>query len=376
VCNGLNGTAGLDGQNGADGQNGTDGIDGNSSLIEFTDIAIGADCAAGGIRVEGGSDANLNDQLDEGEITDNYILCNGVDGAEGAMGLTGDTGEAGADGAAGVDGKNSLVTFTEVSPGSDCEIGGVRVETGIDANSDNILQSGEVSDEEYLCNLLSEDLGPVELPKVTGAISIASTAILVSFSQDMGPSALDPRYYEITQTSNLNQVGALPVKAVNYAEEDGVEIRTAVILFTEPQQELSYQIVVTNVRDSDGNQLNVTSGINQFISANQAAFTGTPPVILRICNLDSFGGLSGTMCLTDRDCWDPALEENEFGGGVCVDGIGTFADSDNDSISDDKELLGCLLTIQFANGLTTTKEVTSDPYSVDTDGDTLSDNVN
>jgi hypothetical protein len=94
VCSGGDGVNGVDGTNGADGATGpagADGIDGAtgaagadaaSSLIRITAEPVGAQCAAGGQRIEVGLDDGAgggtakNGVLESGEVTQTAYVCN------------------------------------------------------------------------------------------------------------------------------------------------------------------------------------------------------------------------------------------------------------------------------------------------------------
>ena len=84
----------------------------------------------------------------------------GPAGAQGPQGLTGATGPAGPQGdqgiqgVAGVNGLNALVKTTVEPAGINCATGGTKVETGIDANNNGILDAGEVNAAQttYVCN--------------------------------------------------------------------------------------------------------------------------------------------------------------------------------------------------------------------------------
>ncbi|MEN0063858.1 MAG: putative Ig domain-containing protein [Myxococcota bacterium] len=142
---------GIDGVDGADGLNGTDGLDGSSALVRVATEPPGANCAGGGTRVEGGLDVNGNDVLDAGEVTDTSFTCNGEDGTNGTDGI----------------GLTSLVDVTPVAPGADCVNGGQRIDVGLDADSNGVLDMGEVSSSTFVCN----GLASVPFAITTGALS-------------------------------------------------------------------------------------------------------------------------------------------------------------------------------------------------------------
>jgi hypothetical protein len=81
----------------------------------------------------------------------------GPTGATGPIGLTGPTGPtgpAGPTGATGPSGKNTLINTTTVLPGANCIAGGVKHEYGVDLNSNDTLEAGEVNSAltKYICN--------------------------------------------------------------------------------------------------------------------------------------------------------------------------------------------------------------------------------
>jgi hypothetical protein len=84
----------------------------------------------------------------------------GATGPTGPTGLTGPAGPAGpvgATGAAGTNGTNglnALIKTTTEAAGANCANGGTKIETGLDANSNGVLDAGEVntSQTQYVCN--------------------------------------------------------------------------------------------------------------------------------------------------------------------------------------------------------------------------------
>ena len=75
------------------------------------------------------------------------VACEGDDGNDGAPGA------AGSPGAPGGDGLNSLLAQTALPFGdSNCPRGGVRVDSGIDANRNDTLDSDEIDQTSYVCN--------------------------------------------------------------------------------------------------------------------------------------------------------------------------------------------------------------------------------
>ncbi|HSA34706.1 MAG TPA: hypothetical protein P5077_13355, partial [bacterium] len=59
---------------------GTDGTTGANALVVTTDEPAGEHCPNGGFKLETGIDANGDDELDEGEVTEGSTryVCNGT----------------------------------------------------------------------------------------------------------------------------------------------------------------------------------------------------------------------------------------------------------------------------------------------------------
>ena len=74
---------------------------------------------------------------------------NGEDGSEGPSGADGIDG---ADGLDGEDGLSSLISTSTSSPDENCANGGIKIESGIDDDSNGILSSEEVDAVEYICD--------------------------------------------------------------------------------------------------------------------------------------------------------------------------------------------------------------------------------
>lgn len=143
VCNGEDGADGQDGTNGQDGADGQDGSDGLLALVQTTAISSGAECPSGGVRIDAGIDINESGSLDAAEIQQTSFVCNGSDGADGTDGQ---------DGQDGADGLSALIRTELQSPGAICPAGGIRVLSGVDANRNGQLDAGEETQTSYLCN--------------------------------------------------------------------------------------------------------------------------------------------------------------------------------------------------------------------------------
>lgn len=116
--------------------------------------ARGLNCANGGVRVDAGLDADGNGRLSAAETSSVQHVCNGTPGSAGAAGPSGAAGQAGATGATGAAGLTapaSLVRVVAEPGGTHCPASGSRIDVGIDANGNSVLDAGEVVSSDYVC---------------------------------------------------------------------------------------------------------------------------------------------------------------------------------------------------------------------------------
>ncbi len=147
---------------------GGDGDDGYTSLILLEDEPAGSNCPYGGKRLSIGIDWNRDGALGVAEIDQVTFFCQG-DGS-------------------GTDGLSSLVSVSPEPAGDNCVAGGQKIETGLDADRDGVLDPGEVASVAYVC---AGELVVVE-PEVAGA-NCADGGVRVSTGiDDDHDGVLDP----------------------------------------------------------------------------------------------------------------------------------------------------------------------------------------
>jgi hypothetical protein len=251
-----------------------------------------------------------------------------------------DTSEIVCDGKDGLDGITALVAQNVVAPGDSCENGGLRFDVGLDIDDNGVLDASEVDSTEFLCTVVVDTAG-FEAPSVVSAISISNTEIMLQFSEPMLESDISNGLnYNIT---NVETDTHIPVWDALIANEDN----STVLLTTSSQSSVRYLITVVNVRDVDGNSITKPTIAAPSILSNPSSttFVGTDP--------------SGNA----------------------------IADSDGDTLPDHTELSGWDITINYGNGTTEHRRVTSDPgdpnqpidsavniAARDTDSDGVTDN--
>jgi len=202
--------------NGTNGSNGTNGTNGLKSLVVVVPEPAGANCAGGGASVKAGLDANDNDILDVAEAGIPSFVCNGVNGTNGRQSLVKTTAEApGANCAAGgtkidqglddnannvleageidstafvcngtngTNGQTSLVTTTAEPAGANCIAGGSRIRGGLDTNANNVLDVAEVTSTSFACSGLKSLVASA--PEAAGA-NCAGGGVKLSMGLDL-----------------------------------------------------------------------------------------------------------------------------------------------------------------------------------------------
>jgi hypothetical protein len=117
--------------------------------------------------------------VDNGNGTLTFTYANGqtyitptLSGMQGPLGPAGPAGIQGPQGPAGAIGLNALIKTTSEPAGSNCANGGTKIETGLDANSNNVLDLTEVDFNQttFICNNSSSN-------------SVASNGVRIGYGQ-------------------------------------------------------------------------------------------------------------------------------------------------------------------------------------------------
>jgi len=105
-----------------------------ASLVQFAD-APESECPSGGRLVVSGIDLDGNGTLEgDQEVQSTVAVCNGQTGEQ------------------GVPGTDALVRSTEEPEGENCDLGGIRIDVGADADGDGTLSEGEIEQTTFACN--------------------------------------------------------------------------------------------------------------------------------------------------------------------------------------------------------------------------------
>lgn len=103
------------------------------------------------------------------------IGCGGDDGKDGSNGVNGTNGSNGAN---GTNGAQSLISQSLLTAGNaQCFKGGVKIESGLDANNDKQLQSTEVAQTTYQCNesIINNQLNFNRIATISSCMQINAT---------------------------------------------------------------------------------------------------------------------------------------------------------------------------------------------------------
>jgi hypothetical protein len=90
----------------------------------------------------------------------------GPTGPTGPTGLTGTIGPTGATGVAGPAGLKSLVSTAAEPSGTNCFYGGKKITSGVDTNSNGVLEAGEITSTSFACNGIAPSAGINGLPAI------------------------------------------------------------------------------------------------------------------------------------------------------------------------------------------------------------------
>ncbi|NBX81262.1 MAG: hypothetical protein EBQ94_12980 [Flavobacteriales bacterium] len=184
VLTGLQGPQGVAGLQGPAGQNGANGNNGQNGLSAY------------------------EIWLSQGNTGTEQDFLTSLTGAQGIQGVAGQNGSNGSNGSNGTNGKNTLVKTTTESVGSNCTSGGVKIEYGLDANSNGVLDVSEVNASltKYVCNCVTGAQGNTgysnSLPyPMAGGVAPNNTAYLtypgVTNNNTLTINATSQRLYAI-----------------------------------------------------------------------------------------------------------------------------------------------------------------------------------
>jgi hypothetical protein len=158
-------------------------VDGFNSLVEIAEEVAGNNCSYGGQKVATGSDTNRNTILDFDEVLVSKYICQGADGVD------------------GTDGATALVNLVSEAVGANCTNGGMRIDAGLDTNSDRVLQESEITSQNYICG--GED-GSLAVNSVVDVTSVDAGETCSNGGQKI-TSGLDVNNNNILDVGEINR---------------------------------------------------------------------------------------------------------------------------------------------------------------------------
>lgn len=124
---------------------------GHSVVTRQVEMSANETCPNGGIQIDTGIDSNANGKLDDNEVTDTQAVCHGENG------------------------HNSLTEIVKEPAGKNCSEGGLRLNSGLDLNNDNLLQSEEITSVGFVCEGGNGSITDPTLPPLSGLSTISGS---------------------------------------------------------------------------------------------------------------------------------------------------------------------------------------------------------
>ncbi|NRB37589.1 MAG: hypothetical protein HRU20_03870 [Pseudomonadales bacterium] len=165
------------------------------SLITVTDAPL-SECSEGGKLVSIGQDLDGDNQLAVTEVTQTESICNAVLTSAGGL--------------------SSLVNTSAESAGVNCSTGGIKIDAGLDKNSDTLLSADEIQSTSYVCN---GQEGLIGNDGADGSVTGIENLLIESFAEQAGDNCLHGGYRnQVGIDVNLNNVlDAAEVTSASYS---------------------------------------------------------------------------------------------------------------------------------------------------------------
>lgn len=234
---------------------GVAGAPGLAALVATATVGPGADCAAGGLRVDVGVDDDRDGRLSAAEVDGTRFVCDGRDG------------------------RGSRTTIVAEPPGAACARGGQRVEVGVDLDDDGVLDPSEVTTSAVVCDPVPS-LVRTSSEAAGARCAFGGARFELGLDVD-GDGALDAG--EVTQTSYAcsGTPGATSLVAVTpeapgpRCANGGARVATGLDVdgdgALEPSEEGAFTFVCDGVDGQNGtNGTNGTNGSNGTNGTNGA----------------------------------------------------------------------------------------------------------
>ncbi len=148
------------------------------SLVKTEILNVNSSCLNGGVVIKSGLDLNYDSILQDSEMTNSINICNGTNGSNGTNGTNGNN---------GTNGSTSLIKTTAISEDNNetnCSNGGTKIETGLDLNSNGILDLNEISASQEIC-LAAEPLSEIISEEIVSGIVLKTGWSLIAIDKNL-----------------------------------------------------------------------------------------------------------------------------------------------------------------------------------------------
>ena len=248
--------------NGAPGAQGAQGL---TTLVQMTAELAGANCPAGGTKVSVGVDTNSDGALAAAEVTSTGYVCNGANGSNGSNGTNGTNGSNGTNGA---DGVPSLIAIVNEPAGANCIHGGMRFTSGLDTNTNGVLDAAEVLATTFSCNPPPSS-GLIWLDAPTATTAIPNRGYLAS-----GSSRVVITLPATPAIGDIISVSGIGTGGWTIAQNPGqfVHVRGLPIRFTQRNGPKAWIGVASS---ADGTRLLAAETLGNLYTSDDAGLTWT-----------------------------------------------------------------------------------------------------
>jgi hypothetical protein len=229
----------------------------------------------------------------------------GLTGATGATGQQGPQGIAGTNGINGADGKNTLVNTITEPAGANCANGGTKIEVGLDANNDGVLNSGEINSSltKYVCNgsgsISSSSTIPLNFDYSGSGLNFPPVSAgggwqYFEHREDLIPITLNSGIYSIGLDSNWGSVSSSGCWSANL----GVDLILLNSSGVSPQIFTSSDLFNTSLSGGLGVNKRVINGNSNFRSLGKISVQSPGQYIIKVrlgSEANSCGYATGTL---------------------------------------------------------------------------------
>ena len=340
--------------------NGAAGAGGVNALALAVPEPAGANCPAGGNRITAGSDTNGNGALEIAEVSATSYVCSGV----------------------GTSGLDTRVSVVAEAAGANCENGGSKLTSGLDANRNGLLDAAEITTTSFVCHGASADalntlVSVIAEPagaNCPNGGSVATSGSDVNRNSTLDASEVTTTSYICNGASGVSTLMSLVAEAPGANCASGGSRMTSGLDANRNNVLDATEVTATNYACNGGNG---ADGLNTLVSVvaepggancanggsrmtsgldanrNDVLDAGEITTTTRVCNGAS--GNNGLSSLTTIVA-EPAGPNCEAGGSIIRSG----PDADRDGILDAGEISATGFVCNGANGFNTLMSIVAE----------------